>query len=91
MRCDSTINKSPLAKNVNPLGFPTRASRAGPPSPVEEYIPSPATVSMIPENASTRRMRLFTASAMYRLPMESMAMVLGKRSIALVADPPSPE
>src|SRR6478672_1439540 len=69
------------------------ASVADPESPQKpgtDVLPLPAKVVMMPL-VSTLRTRLFSESAMYRLPAESNARPLGAFSFALTAGPPSPE
>ena len=44
-------------------GVSSEAAMAGPPSPAKAWVPSPATVVMMPVVASMRRMRWFAVSA----------------------------
>jgi len=52
--------------------------------------PLPATVEMMPVTASTLRIRALPLSAIYKLPLLSMATPFWKPNRALVAGPPSP-
>ena len=61
------------------------------PSPEKPVAPSPATVVIMPMEASTQRTRLLSVSAINRLPSLSRTMPQGKLRLAPVANPPSPE
>src|SRR5579884_1818048 len=84
----SGMKKLPAESAATAVGQPMPAAVAGPPSPVEEREPLPATVLMIP--AVTLRIRRLPRSAMYRLPLGSKATASGRESFALVARHPSP-
>jgi hypothetical protein len=63
---------------------------AGPPSPAEDSAPLPATVLIVPSEAS-RRTRLLIPSEMYRPPSGPISRPFGLRRVAAVPGPPSPE
>src|ERR1700750_171217 len=58
-------------------GVLREAAMAGPPSPAKAWVPSPATVVMMPVVASMRRMRGFWGSAGYRLPAGAVGVTGG--------------
>src|SRR5882762_6172828 len=68
----------PLVSRATPSGWFKEAAAAGPPSPLKVNPPLPATVVMMPVEASTRRMRPFCESAMKRLPFVSRAIFAGR-------------
>ena len=86
----SRINTLPLVSTHSPLGSFKEARIAGPPSPPKPAVPFPAIVAMIPVPAFTTRMRLFSLSAMNKLPLLSTATPDGDLNNAFVAGPPSP-
>ena len=94
----SAMNRSPAPSTATPCGSFSCAAVAGPPSPENPPRPSfalsaaksPATVVMIPVLASTRRITLLDASAMYTSPAASTATPVGVFSAARFAGPPSP-
>ena len=86
----SAMNRLPAPSIARPPGSFSCALVAGPPSPEKPFVPSPATVVMIPAG-KTLRMRLLPVSAMNRLPAPSTATPWRLLSCALVAGPPSPE
>src|SRR5260370_434364 len=88
------MSRLPELSTATSLGNARQAAMADSPSPqnVPGYAPPlPATVVMICVAASTRRIRLFSESAMNRLPLLSTATPSGPNRQALVAGPPSPQ
>src|SRR5581483_103065 len=80
---------------ARPSGKSRLAAVAAPPSPqavvgFAQTLPAPATVEMFCVVASTVRILLSFASAMYRLPALSSASPSGRFSEAWVAGPPAP-
>src|SRR5207245_1529713 len=78
----SAMNRLPELSTAIPVGVVRFALVAGPPSPLKPRKPLPATVVMMPEVASTRRMRALKLSAMNRSPAASTATPSGKASPA---------
>jgi len=64
------MNTLPFVSTATPPGWFREAAVAGPPSPLKVNPPLPATVVIIPVEASTQRMRPFCESAMKRLSAE---------------------
>ena len=86
---ESAMKRFPVVPTANPAGLHSRATAAGPLSPLKPGSPVPAKVVMVPEG-STRRMRLFPKSAMKRLPAASTATSEGRFNCASAAGPSSP-
>jgi hypothetical protein len=59
----SATTIEPSASRARPMGESRVAAEAGPPLPVDEAVPVPATVVMVPPR-STRRMRWLLVSVM---------------------------
>ncbi len=81
-------SNSPLLQT--PVGLFSSANVAILPSPLNPAVPTPATVTIVPEVASTNRITLLAASAMYMFSVASTYMPVGLFSNADVAAPPSP-
>src|SRR5260221_6424256 len=88
----------PSAPTATLLGAFSSAAVAEPPSPekpplgtppVGEMLLLPATVVMVP--LDTFLTRELPVSAIYKLPVGSMAMPAGLKSLAFAAGPPSPD
>jgi len=75
---------------LTPIGCPTPAAVARPPSPLDPDDPLPAMVLIIPD-VFTIRSRLLSRSAMYIFPAGSTQTSQGSFNLAAVARPPSPE
>ena len=73
----SEMYKLPAASSAMPHGQFSVANVACPPSPLNEPMPVPANVEMMPVDLVTRRMRLLPLSAMYKLPAASTATPVG--------------
>ena len=86
----SLMNRFPELSMDTPVGIPSWAPVAGPPSPLNPSVPFPATVRIVPVAATTSRIRLLLLSAMKMLPKLSTDRSLGLKNVALVAGPPSP-
>ncbi len=88
----------PEPSTARPLGNPSLALVAGPPSPTYPQCNNPvisggvpASVEMMPVEAETSRTKQLLVSAMKRFPKLSTATPEGSFNVALVAGPPSPE
>jgi hypothetical protein len=88
----SPISSPPIASKARPTGLHSPASVAGCPSRVWEHdqLGFPATVVIIPDARSTRRIRWLLVSAMKTFPAASSATFLGPFIDAEVAATPSP-
>src|SRR6202522_3180051 len=93
----SAMKTFPDASTAKPLGNPSRALVAKPPSPEYPQCKSPvrsgsvpATVEMTPVEAEISRIRQLLVSAMKMFPEVSRATPEGLFRSALVAGPPSP-
>src|SRR5580658_3528808 len=90
---ESATYRLPKVSKASPRGALSSAADAGPLSPVEPDIPVPGpfpAMVLITPAGVTMRMRLLDVSAMYQLPLESMATLDGELSCAAIAGPLSP-
>src|SRR5271170_2386849 len=86
----SPTYRLPRSFTTTPSGVAKLADSAGPLSPANAKFKFPANVVIIPVVPSTRRITLFPASEINRLPAPFADTRSGEFRVALVAKPPSP-